>query len=63
MKLYQLFDKDFNDEKFCFNAKDYNEAKLKACKWSEYHGYMVCNYDINEVKGSIYQNNIHNEWV
>lgn len=62
-KLYQVFEKQFNDEKFCFHAKNDEIAKNKLDKWTSYHDFSSNVYNIKKVNAPKYKNNIHNEWV
>jgi hypothetical protein len=64
-KLYQVWSKDFNDEKFCFNASNNEEANTKLIKWLGYQGMLrsIKDYEVKEVNTPKYSNNIHNEWI
>lgn len=62
-QLYQVHDKVFGDEKFCFNANSYEEAKTKLFKWVQYHSLNHSDYFIRLTNAPKYSNNIKNEWV
>lgn len=62
-KIYQIFDKEFNDEKFCINARDISDAKSKMIGWIRYHNYDTNDFDVIEVISPKYVDNIHNEYV
>ena len=65
IKLYQVTDTEFKSERFCFNAKNEEDAKDKLRNWLNRHGFMRIRdqFTLSEVMKPFYDNNIHNEWV
>lgn len=65
VKLYQVYDIDLDGERFCFNAKNEENAKDKLRGWLSYHGYLglINNFKLSEVSEPYYHGNIHNDWV
>lgn len=62
MKLFQLYDKTFQDEKFCFHAKDMQAAESRRHEWCGYHSYSTKDYDVNEVNAPKYRDGIKDEY-
>lgn len=63
MELYQIWNKTFNDEQFCFFAENGAEAESKLRGWVNYHSHDRGWYSIKPVKEPVYKNNIHDEYV
>lgn len=65
MNLYQLYSKEFKDEKFCFNAIDLQDAEKKKMKWVSYHGFLPIkdNFCVKQIEKPYYEGNIHNDWI
>lgn len=62
-KLFQVWSRDTDDEKFCFNATDESDAASKYSIWIRRHGFQKSDFTLKQVKKPAYANNIHNEWV
>lgn len=62
-QLYQVWSREFNDEKFCFNAETKLDAIIKLNKWANYHSINGRDFDLKEIESPKYKDNIHNEWV
>ncbi len=61
--LYQIFDKEFNDEKFCITAKNIVEAEKKMFNWIQYHSLSHMDFTVSKVEAPKYTDNVHNEWI